>query len=117
MPNSAYPVLRGRDYHQLHAELADMETFAVVRVCERFGLPLMGLRGVSDGPTGNGSVRDWEAPLELLDSRLAEAIDLIPAVLRRLPQAIRIAEDSIACLQNERPLRSDRHFHERGFDE
>ena len=29
--------------------MVDMETFAVLRACQFFGVPLIGLRGISDG--------------------------------------------------------------------
>lgn len=65
-------------YHGVAADLVDMETFAVVRACQRFGVPVIGLRGVSDGPGTLSGIDDWAGMLGLLDERLAAVIDRIP---------------------------------------
>ena len=66
-------------YDDVTADLVDMETFAIVRACQRFGLPVIGLRGVSDGPGTLRGIDDWAGMLGMLDERLAAVIDLIPA--------------------------------------
>jgi len=71
-------VVGDEDYHAIPADLVDMETFAVARACQRFGAPMIGLRGVSDGPGTLSGIHDWTGMLALLDERLAEAVDLIP---------------------------------------
>lgn len=43
-------IVVGDRYAGIDADLVDMETFAVLRACQRYGVPMMGLRGVSDGP-------------------------------------------------------------------
>src|SRR3546814_12308373 len=43
-------IVGGEDYAAIDADMVDMESFAVVRACQRFGVPVMGLRGISDGP-------------------------------------------------------------------
>ena len=43
-------------YGAIDADMVDMETFALARVCALFGVPLMGLRGISDGPRTAGGV-------------------------------------------------------------
>ncbi|RDE06736.1 5'-methylthioadenosine/S-adenosylhomocysteine nucleosidase [Sphingomonas aracearum] len=68
-------VIGGEDYAAIEADMVDMETFAVLRACQRFGVPLMGLRGISDGPGELAGMAGWEALLHHLDERLAEAVD------------------------------------------
>lgn len=70
-------------YHDVPADLVDMETFAIVRACQRFGVPVIGLRGVSDGPGTLKGIDDWTGMLGVLDERLAAMIDRIPASLDR----------------------------------
>lgn len=67
-------IVVGRAYDAIDAELVDMETYAVWRACARFDVPLLALRGVSDG-AGEGERLDWTALLRLLDARLAAAVD------------------------------------------
>lgn len=76
-------VLGDDRYHGVPADLVDMETFAIVRACQRFGVPVIGLRGVSDGPGTLNGIDDWTGMLGLLDDRLAVMVDLIPATLER----------------------------------
>ena len=67
-------VVVGAAYDAIDADLVDMETYAVWRACDRFDVPLIGLRGVSDG-VAEGERLDWTALLGLLDERLARAVD------------------------------------------
>ncbi len=67
-------VVIGAAYDAIGADLVDMETYAVWRACARFDVPLIGLRGVSDG-AADGDRLDWTAMLGLLDERLAWAVD------------------------------------------
>ncbi|KQT31005.1 5'-methylthioadenosine nucleosidase [Sphingomonas sp. Leaf412] len=68
-------IVVGDRYAAIDADLVDMETFAVLRACRRFGVPMMGLRGVSDGPGELDGVVGWTELLPLLDERLAAAVD------------------------------------------
>lgn len=70
-------VVGGEEYDRIDADMVDMETFAVARACARFGLPLLGLRGVSDGPGDLEGMSGWTGLLALLDERLARAVDLL----------------------------------------
>lgn len=70
-------VIGGDDYAAIEADMVDMETFAVLRACQRFAVPLMGLRGISDGPGELEGMAGWEALLLHLDAKLATAIDLL----------------------------------------
>lgn len=69
-------VVVGRAYDPIDADLVDMETYAVWRACARFGVPLIGLRGVSDG-AADGERFDWTALLNVLDEKLAAAVDAL----------------------------------------
>lgn len=70
-------MVTGDDYDGIDAEMVDMETFAVLRACQQFGIPLIGLRGISDGADDVTHVDDWTRYLGLIDQRLAEAVDLL----------------------------------------
>lgn len=74
-------VLSGAGYGAIDADMVDMETFAVARVCAVFGVALMGLRGISDGPEPPTGLHDWTNLLGHLDEELARAVDLLPAAL------------------------------------
>jgi adenosylhomocysteine nucleosidase len=68
-------IVTGDGYARIDADLVDMETFAVLRSCQRFGVPMVGLRGVSDGPGKLDGIGGWTELLPLLDRLLAEAVD------------------------------------------
>lgn len=70
-------VVSGAGYDAIDADMVDMETFAVVRAAARFGVPMMGLRGVSDGRTDLSALEHWTDALAEIDLRLAEALDLL----------------------------------------
>ena len=74
-------VVTGDRYAAIDADLVDMETFAVVRAASRFGVPVLGLRGVSDGPGDLTGIEGWTALLGHLDGKLAEAVDELAATL------------------------------------
>ncbi|WP_416464825.1 5'-methylthioadenosine/S-adenosylhomocysteine nucleosidase [Sphingomonas sp. VDB2] len=76
-------IVGGADYATIDADMVDMETFAVARACARFDVPLMGLRGISDGPGELDHIHGWMELLDLLDERLAAAVDLLPEALAR----------------------------------
>lgn len=64
-------------YASIDADLVDMETFAVLRACQHFGVPLVGLRGVSDGHAELTRLGDWADYLHVVDERLAAAVDAL----------------------------------------
>ncbi len=76
-------VVGGEDYAGIDADMVDMESFAIARACARYDVPLMGLRGVSDGPGELDHINSWMELLGLIDERLAQAVDLLPGVLAR----------------------------------
>lgn len=76
-------IVVGDRYAAIDADPVDMETFAVLRACQRFGVSMIGLRGVSDGPGKLDGVSGWTELLPLLDERLAAVVDRL--VLSRTP--------------------------------
>lgn len=74
-------IVGGEDYAGIDADMVDMETFAVARACQRFGVPVMGLRGISDGPGELADMLGWTQLLALLDERLAVAVDGLAGAL------------------------------------
>lgn len=73
-------VVTGADaYAAIDADLVEMETWGVLRACQRFAVPVMGLRGVSDGPGELSGIHDWTALLGHLDRALAGAVDALAA--------------------------------------
>ena len=70
-------IVSGSAYDDIDAEMVDMETFAVLRACQQFDIPLIGLRGISDGQEELRHVSDWTEYLEIIDGHLAAAIDRI----------------------------------------
>ena len=76
-------VVGGEDYAGIDADMVDMESFAIARASARYDVPLMGLRGVSDGPGELDHINSWMELLGLIDERLAQAVDLLPGVLAR----------------------------------
>ncbi|MNX93477.1 5'-methylthioadenosine/S-adenosylhomocysteine nucleosidase [compost metagenome] len=68
-------VVSGAAYGAINADMVEMETYAVLRACQRFGVPLAGLRGISDGKADVNHVDDWTEYLHIIDEKLAEAVD------------------------------------------
>jgi adenosylhomocysteine nucleosidase len=68
-------IVSGATYAQIDADMVDMETFAVTRSCMRYGVPLMGLRGISDGAEELTHIGDWTRYLEVIDAKLASVVD------------------------------------------
>lgn len=77
-------IVGGDEYALIDADMVDMETFAIARACQRFAVPLMGLRGISDGPGELNDMLGWTQLLALLDERLAIAVDFLADALDRL---------------------------------
>lgn len=70
-------VVSGETYRSIEAQMVDMETFAIKRACDRFRLPLVAIRGISDGEEELRHIGDWTQYLHIIDERLAEAVDLL----------------------------------------
>ena len=67
-------VIAGAAYNAIDADMVDMETYAVVRAARRFGVPTIGLRGISDGQGALTGMQDWREYLHVLDEKFASAI-------------------------------------------
>lgn len=74
-------VVSGAAYDAVAADMVDMETFAVLRACQRFGVPLVALRGISDGAAELSHVGDWTEYLHVVDEKLADAVDRLEDAL------------------------------------
>ena len=70
-------VVSGSAYDEVSEDMVDMESYAVLRACQRFNLPLLVLRGISDGVAPLEGMHSWTEYLHVLDARLAEATDLL----------------------------------------
>lgn len=74
-------IVTGAAYDAIDADMVDMETYAVLRACEQFRLPLVGFRGISDGADDLRHYDGWAALLPALDGHLATALDGLAAAL------------------------------------
>ncbi|MBC7149329.1 MAG: 5'-methylthioadenosine/S-adenosylhomocysteine nucleosidase [Rhizobium sp.] len=70
-------IVSGPAYDTIDADMVDMETFAVLRTCHAFSLPLIGLRGISDGKQELKHVDDWKEYLHVVDRKLALTVDTL----------------------------------------
>ena len=70
-------VVTGDHYAAIDADMVDMESFAVWRACHRFGIEMIGLRGISDGPGDLAGLHGWTELLGHLDAKLAMAVDML----------------------------------------
>ncbi|MER8753244.1 5'-methylthioadenosine/S-adenosylhomocysteine nucleosidase [Mesorhizobium sp. M1050] len=67
-------IVTGAAYDAIAADMVDMETFACLRACQLFDVPLVGLRGISDGAADLRHVGDWTEYLHIIDEKLADAV-------------------------------------------
>ena len=74
-------IVSGAAYQEINADMVDMESFAVLRACMTFEVPMIGLRGISDGAKELAHVDDWTQYLHIVDEKLAEAVDRIEAAI------------------------------------
>ena len=74
-------IVSGSAYDGIDADMVDMESFAVMRSATHFGIPLIGLRGISDGKDELKHVGDWTEYLHIVDENLAKAVRIIEEAL------------------------------------
>ncbi|MEW9807695.1 5'-methylthioadenosine/S-adenosylhomocysteine nucleosidase [Mesorhizobium sp. ZMM04-5] len=74
-------IVSGAAYDTVDADMVDMETFAVLRACQKFEVPLVALRGISDGAADLSHVGDWTEYLHVIDEKLAAAVKTLEAAI------------------------------------
>lgn len=70
-------VVSGSAYDSIAEDMVDMETYAILRACQSFGVSLLALRGISDGKAELKQLSDWTGYLHIIDEKLAAAVDLV----------------------------------------
>ncbi|HMQ57966.1 MAG TPA: 5'-methylthioadenosine/S-adenosylhomocysteine nucleosidase, partial [Rhizobiaceae bacterium] len=68
-------IVSGGGYDGIDADMVDMETWSVLRSAMGFGVPVIGLRGISDGAAELHRFDDWTQYLHVIDEKLADAVD------------------------------------------
>jgi adenosylhomocysteine nucleosidase len=76
-------VISGGAYANIAADMADMETYAVLRACQSHKLPLIGLRGISDGARELQHLSGWTEYLHVIDRKLSCALDSLFAAFEQ----------------------------------
>lgn len=71
-------IVSGAAYDAIASDMVDMESYAVYRAAQRFGLPMVGLRGISDGRADLTGLHDWTEYLHILDEKLAGILEALP---------------------------------------
>lgn len=70
-------VVSGDAYNSIDADMVDMESFAILRCCMKFGVPMSALRGISDGAEDLKAYTDWTEYLDIIDQKLAQTLQLL----------------------------------------
>lgn len=74
-------IVSGATYDSIAQDMVDMETFAHLRAAQWADVPLIGLRGISDGTEELRGLSDWTQYLGVIDGRLAAAVDALADAL------------------------------------
>jgi adenosylhomocysteine nucleosidase len=74
--SSGASIVSGKGYDAIPADMVDMETFSVFQAARRFGVPMIGLRAISDGRSDLTGLHDWMEFLHILDEKLAVTLDV-----------------------------------------
>ena len=74
-------IVSGAAYDEIAADMVEMESYACLRACMRFEVPLVVLRGISDGKAELHHVDDWTEYLHVIDEKLALAVDRLGEAL------------------------------------
>lgn len=83
-------VISGAAYDAIAQDMVDMETFATLRACQHFGVPLIALRGISDGAAPLEGLHSWTEYLHIIDERLAQVVDILVDALATGVDALRV---------------------------
>jgi len=70
-------IVSGAAFDAIDADMVDMETYAILRACHAFDVPLLSLRGISDGAAEFRQLIDWTQYLGIIDAKLADLVDRI----------------------------------------
>lgn len=62
----------GVTFADIDADCVDMETYSVARVAHAFNIPMIGLRGISDGKEESQGIASWEEYLHMIDIKIAD---------------------------------------------
>ena len=76
-------VISGDAYNSIDADMVDMETFALKRVRQHFELPLIALRGISDGDEELSGHKSWTQYLHIIDERMARTVGELEEKIRK----------------------------------
>jgi len=68
-------IVSGAAYAAIATDMVDMESFAILRAARRFDIPMIGLRGISDGRNDLTGLDDWTEYLHIIDEKLADTVD------------------------------------------
>ena len=74
-------IIAGAVFDGIAEDMVDMETYACLRACQAFDVPLVGLRGISDGDGDVDHIGDWLEYLHVVDEKLAEAVHKLEAAI------------------------------------
>ncbi|VAW17131.1 5'-methylthioadenosine nucleosidase @ S-adenosylhomocysteine nucleosidase [hydrothermal vent metagenome] len=75
-------IISGSDYDLIDAQMVDMESFALKRVCQTFNLPMIAFRGISDGDEELSGHHSWTQYLHIIDEKLAKIIDQLETQIK-----------------------------------
>lgn len=76
-------IVSGPAYDGIDADMVDMESFAVLRAAQHFGVPMIGIRGISDGRAELTGLHDWTGYLHIIDEKLPTRSTALPPPRRR----------------------------------
>lgn len=74
-------IVSGAAYAGIDADMVEMETYGALRACQAFSVPLIGLRGISDGKAELTHIGGWTEYLHVIDEKLAAAVDRLEAAV------------------------------------
>lgn len=85
--SSGGDIVNGERYLEIDTDMVDMETYAHMRAVHYLNIPLIGLRGISDGTDPIAEFSDWTRYLSHIDRKLADVLAALPAEISRKPQS------------------------------